>query len=98
LKVTRNYFSSQQKENHAFLQEEEDRFASIENLKELPPVISVAEAADCLLVHPNTIYRMIRRGELLTGHCGKAIRISRDNLIALLNGDGSQSEVAARKK
>ena len=98
MKITRNNFPSQQKENHAFLREGEDRLASIESLEELPPVISVAEAADCLLVHPNTVYRMIRRGELPTCRCGKAIRISRDNLIALLNGDGGQIEVDDGKK
>jgi len=55
LKISRNDFPSQQKENHGFLREGEDRLAVIENLEKLPPVISAAEAADCLLVHPDAV-------------------------------------------
>lgn len=55
MKISRNDFPSQQKENHGFLREGEDRLAVIENLEKLPPVISAAEAADCLLVHPDAV-------------------------------------------
>jgi excisionase family DNA binding protein len=81
LKITQNNFASQQKENHGFLREGEDRLAVIENLEELPPVISAAEAADCLRVHPNAVCCMIRRGKLPACRRGKAIRISKDSLI-----------------
>ena len=51
-----------------------------------PPVLTVQAAARLLDLHPNTVYRMVRRGELQAGRCGKVLRISRDAVQKVLRG------------
>lgn len=51
-----------------------------------PPVLTVQAAARLLDLHPNTVYRMVRRGELQAARCGKVLRISRDAVQETLRG------------
>lgn len=49
-------------------------------------VLTVSEAAALLRVSPKTVRRMIRRGELLSFHVGRLVRIRRDSLERLAGG------------
>ena len=51
-----------------------------------PPVLTVQAAARMLDLHPNTVYRMVRRGDLQAARCGKVLRISRDAVQEALRG------------
>jgi excisionase family DNA binding protein len=42
--------------------------------------LTVAQAAECLEVHPNTVYRMILRGHLRAVRAGRLWRIPRSEL------------------
>lgn len=51
-----------------------------------PPVLTVQAVARLLDLHPNTVYRMVRRGDLRAARCGKVLRISRDAVQETLLG------------
>ena len=44
------------------------------------PLLTVAEAAELLRVHPNHVYELIRRGELPHVRLGRIIRLPRHRL------------------
>ena len=44
------------------------------------PLLTVAEAAEFLRVHPNHVYELIRRGELPHVRLGRVIRLPRHRL------------------
>ena len=48
---------------------------------ELPLLLTVADVAWLLKIHPNTVYRMIRDGRLSAFKIGRAWRIHRENLL-----------------
>jgi excisionase family DNA binding protein len=48
-----------------------------------PRILTAAEAASVLRVHPATITRMIQRGQLRAARAGDAIRIKAEDLEAL---------------
>lgn len=52
-------------------------------------VFTLAEAAKYLRVHPQTIYKMVRTGELPAAKIGRAWRIHKDTLDAYLKGQTS---------
>lgn len=49
---------------------------------ERTPYVTVAEAARILGVHPQTVYGMVRRGELTAKRAGRAVRVARKSLDA----------------
>jgi excisionase family DNA binding protein len=58
-------------------------------------LLTVAEAADYLKSHPQTIYRLVRRGEIPARKLGNAWRIARAD-IERLRGERRKSSRAAR--
>jgi excisionase family DNA binding protein len=48
------------------------------------PIYTIAQAADLLHLHPNTIRNAIARGDLKADRIGRSIRITSENLEALL--------------
>ncbi|MTV25164.1 helix-turn-helix domain-containing protein [Nitriliruptoraceae bacterium ZYF776] len=53
---------------------------------ELPMVLRVSEVAELLRVDPDTVYSMVRRGELPVIRVGRVFRFSRDQLIQFVKG------------
>ncbi|HVP05656.1 MAG TPA: helix-turn-helix domain-containing protein [Dehalococcoidia bacterium] len=47
------------------------------------PLMTVAEAADCLRFHPSTVYRLVRGGHLPALKLGKQWRVSKDAIHRL---------------
>ena len=58
--------------------------------QELPTVLKPIEVAEFLCIHKNTVYKLIRRGDLPAFRVGKSWRIQRSDLFHLL--DRSESE------
>ena len=56
------------------------------------PLLTVAEAAELLRVHPNHVYELIRRGELPHVRLGRVIRLPRHRLHQWIEGQCSASE------
>jgi excisionase family DNA binding protein len=56
------------------------------NLHDLPIILRVSEVAEVLRVDPDTVYSMIRRGELPVIRVGRAFRFSRDQLMRFVEG------------
>ena len=54
---------------------------------EPPRYLSGPEAAELLRVHVETLYRMIRRGEIPATKLGQRYRIRREHVNALLAGE-----------
>ena len=54
---------------------------------ELGSVLTITEVADILRVHPTTIYRLVKRGELPGFKIGGCWRINRASLDKWLSGD-----------
>lgn len=50
-------------------------------------VLTIAEAAELLRVHPQTVYRQVRAGKLPALKVGDSWRISRVVIMRLLEGD-----------
>jgi len=61
-----------------------------------PVCFTVAEAAAFLRLHPKTIERACRRGELPATRVGRAWRISREELLRMLLGAFGRSSPALR--
>ena len=57
-----------------------------DNLHELPMILRVSEVAEVLRVDPDTVYSMVRRGELPVIRVGRAFRFSRDQLMQFVEG------------
>jgi len=55
-------------------------------LHDLPMILRVSEVAEVLRVDPDTVYSMIRRGELPVIRVGRAFRFSRDQLMRFVEG------------
>ena len=53
---------------------------------EVGSVLTITEVADILRVHPTTIYRLVKRGELPGFKIGGCWRINRDSLDKWLSG------------
>jgi excisionase family DNA binding protein len=51
----------------------------------MPELLKVDEAAERLKVHPETLYRAIRRGDLQAGRVGRCLRVSDENLTKYLD-------------
>ena len=51
--------------------------------RELPEVMKPDEAAEFLCIHKNTVYKMIKRGELPALRVGRSWRVLRSGLTAL---------------
>jgi excisionase family DNA binding protein len=48
------------------------------------PLLTVEETADLLRVHPSTVRRLVRGGQLEVRHIGRAVRIPRTSLDRLV--------------
>ncbi|WP_423774823.1 helix-turn-helix domain-containing protein [Bacteroides heparinolyticus] len=57
---------------------------------DLPGILKPTEVAEFLCIHKNTVYKLIRRGDLPAFRVGKSWRIQRNDLFHLL--DRSESE------
>lgn len=55
----------------------------------LPPLLTVKEVATFLQVHPQTVYRKIRSGEIKADRIGRGLRIARRHVSALTPVGGS---------
>ncbi|PTM52702.1 helix-turn-helix domain-containing protein [Desmospora activa] len=60
-------------------------------------VFTLDEAADYLMVHPQTLYKMCRNGQLPAAKVGRSWRFHRDILDSFLKGEfqngGNQEKV-----
>ena len=56
------------------------------NLHDLPVILRVSEVAEVLRVDPDTVYSMVRRGELPVIRVGRAFRFSREQLVRFVEG------------
>ncbi len=56
------------------------------------PLLTVAEAAELLRVHPNHVYELIRRGELPHVRLGRVIRLPRHRLEQWIEDQCGASE------
>lgn len=52
--------------------------------QDLPKILRPVEVADFLCIHKNTVYKLIRRGQLPAFHVGKSWRIRREDLAELV--------------
>ena len=57
-----------------------------DNQDDLPMVLRVSEVAEVLRVDPDTVYSMVRRGELPVIRVGRVFRFSRDQLMQFVEG------------
>ena len=57
-----------------------------DNLHDLPMILRVSEVAEVLRVDPDTVYSMVRRGELPVIRVGRVFRFSRDQLMQFVEG------------
>jgi excisionase family DNA binding protein len=64
-------------------------------LDQLPPILTVEEAAAFLRLGRATAYRAARRGELPCIRIGKSLRVPRDRLLTLL--EQGQAPITRRK-
>lgn len=55
--------------------------------RQLPEILKPVEVAEFLCIHKNTVYKMIRRGDLPAFRIGKSWRIRRQDLSFLTNTD-----------
>lgn len=55
--------------------------------RQLPGILKPVEVAEFLCIHKNTVYKMIRRGDLPAFRIGKSWRIRRQDLSFLTNTD-----------
>ena len=46
--------------------------------------MNIKEVADCLRLHPNTVYRLCKNGDIPSIKFGTTIRIKKDDLDAYL--------------
>lgn len=60
-------------------------------------LLSAQEVAEILKISRNTVYELIKRGELNSSKVGKQVRISKDEVNAYLNGTVNQTSSAGRK-
>lgn len=51
--------------------------------RELPEILKPDEVAEFLCIHKNTVYKMIKRGELPALRIGRSWRVLRSGLTAL---------------
>lgn len=51
--------------------------------RELPEILKPDEVAEFLCIHKNTVYKMIKRGELPALRVGRSWRVLRSGLTAL---------------
>ena len=58
--------------------------------QDFPTILKPSEVAEFLCIHKNTVYKLIRRGDLPAFRVGKSWRIQRNDLFHLL--DRSESE------
>lgn len=56
-----------------------------DDCRELPRILKPIEVAKFLCIHKNTVYKMIKRGDLPAFRVGKSWRIFRKDLISLTN-------------
>lgn len=56
---------------------------SPEECQDLPEILKPAEVAEFLCIHKNTVYKLIKRGDLPAFRVGKSWRISRQDLSSL---------------
>lgn len=61
-----------------------------EECQDLPEILKPTEVAEFLCIHKNTVYKLIKRGDLPAFRVGKSWRIQRSDLFHLL--DRSESE------
>ena len=58
---------------------------SPEEFQDLPEILKPTEVAEFLCIHKNTVYKLIKRGDLPAFRVGKSWRISRRDLSSLAN-------------
>ena len=54
-----------------------------EEYQDLPEILKPTEVAEFLCIHKNTVYKLIKRGNLPAFRVGKSWRISRRDLSSL---------------
>jgi len=65
------------------------------NWEDVPLALSAQDTADLLGVHVNTVKHMIHDGRLPAVKVGRAWRVKRETVKALLDAEGSQSDAKA---
>ncbi len=60
-------------------------------------LLSAQEVAEILKISRNTVYELIKRGELNSSKVGKQVRVTRSEVNAYLNGAVTSSPAAARE-
>lgn len=55
--------------------------------RELPEILKPTDVAEFLCIHKNTVYKIIKRGDLPAFRVGRAWRICRQDLLALTESD-----------
>lgn len=58
-----------------------------EECRELPEIMKPSEVAEFLCIHKNTVYKIIKRGDLPAFRVGKSWRICRKDLFSLMDAD-----------
>ncbi|WP_366776030.1 helix-turn-helix domain-containing protein [uncultured Gemmiger sp.] len=58
-----------------------------EECRQLPKILKPDEVADFLCIHKNTVYNLIRRGDLPAFRIGKCWRIRRKDLSIFANNN-----------
>lgn len=61
-----------------------DRHLTIDNKSEWPDFLTVLEISRLMYVSKMTVYRMLENGELEGVRFGRAVRISKNSLLAAL--------------
>ncbi|WP_295343168.1 helix-turn-helix domain-containing protein [uncultured Subdoligranulum sp.] len=56
---------------------------SPEEFQDLPEILKPTEVAEFLCIHKNTVYKLIKRGDLPAFRVGKSWRISRRDLSSI---------------
>lgn len=54
-----------------------------EECQDLPEILKPTEVAEFLCIHKNTVYKLIKRGDLPAFRVGKSLRIARRDLFSL---------------
>ncbi len=58
--------------------------------QDFPTILKPSEVAELLCIHKNTVYKLIRRGDLPAFRIGKSWRIERNDLFHLLGRSESE--------
>ena len=66
--------------------------------RELPEILKPDEVAEFLCIHKNTVYKMIKRGELPALRVGRSWRVLRSGLTALAYNGWQKAPLESDKR